>query len=406
MPTPHGQTIALCMIVRNEERVLDRCLRSVRDLVDTWVICDTGSTDGTREVIRSVLGELPGELHETRWIDFGNNRSELMKRARGAADYLLLIDADMEVVQRAPLPELTADGYFLRETGDLDFAVLRLVRGDRSWWYEGSTHEYIATGGALPPGAARCAADRPLRGRLLASGEAVPGCRPAQARSGGQARRPPLDFLPRPDLPRPRAPRGGDRPLPAACRARWLAGGGVLRKPAGGDPADAARLRVRRPGSARGVGAPADPRGAALRARPRIPRAPPIRARPSLRRPRAGDSLSRRRPVRAPQRVRVGPAARAGAGRQRPAAVRGGACRPAHAAARGAAAARDRAVRRSTAGRPRHGALRDGFHAGSALAAARRTGAEHEDRRGRAGGIAVLALLQPEHHGERATASG
>jgi glycosyltransferase involved in cell wall biosynthesis/predicted GH43/DUF377 family glycosyl hydrolase len=135
------------MIVRNEAPIIERCLRSVRDLIDCWVICDTGSTDGTREIVRSLLSDLPGDLHETEWVDFGHNRSELLGLARGVADYLLLIDADMTVSKLESLPRLDADAYLLRETGALDFGVIRLVRGDRRWWYESPTHEYIATDG-------------------------------------------------------------------------------------------------------------------------------------------------------------------------------------------------------------------------------------------------------------------
>jgi glycosyltransferase involved in cell wall biosynthesis/predicted GH43/DUF377 family glycosyl hydrolase len=141
------KTIALCMMVRNEEPILERCLSSVRPLIDSWVVCDTGSTDKTPEVVARALKGLPGELHRTSWVDFGSNRSELMELARGAADYLLLIDADMTVRSQGPLPALSADAYLLRETGGLDFGVLRMVRGDRHWWYEGSTHEHIATDG-------------------------------------------------------------------------------------------------------------------------------------------------------------------------------------------------------------------------------------------------------------------
>ena len=43
-------TISLCMIVKNEERVLKRCLDSVRDLVDEIIIVDTGSTDATKRI--------------------------------------------------------------------------------------------------------------------------------------------------------------------------------------------------------------------------------------------------------------------------------------------------------------------------------------------------------------------
>ena len=144
---PPGTTIALCMIVRNEAAILPRCLRSVRHLIDAWVICDTGSSDETCDVIARELAAVPGELHESTWVDFGHNRSELLELARGSADYLLLLDADMTVRVNGPFPELAADAYLLRETGSLDFGVIRLVRGDRTWWYVGSTHEYIASDG-------------------------------------------------------------------------------------------------------------------------------------------------------------------------------------------------------------------------------------------------------------------
>ena len=141
------QTIALCMIVRNEAEILGRCIESVRGLIDSWVICDTGSTDATREVVRSGLAGIPGRLLETDWVDFGHNRSELMSSAIGAADYLLLLDADMTLVRAGELFRLDADAYLLRTNGALDYGVIRLVRGDRQWWYEGSTHEHISTNG-------------------------------------------------------------------------------------------------------------------------------------------------------------------------------------------------------------------------------------------------------------------
>lgn len=97
-------TICLCMIVKNESAVIERCLDSVRDLIDTWVISDTGSTDGTQELIRSALREIPGELHEEPWTDFGHNRSLNIAHARGKADYLLLLDADHVLRRGGPLP--------------------------------------------------------------------------------------------------------------------------------------------------------------------------------------------------------------------------------------------------------------------------------------------------------------
>jgi hypothetical protein len=137
-------SICLCMIVKNEAGVLERCLDSCRELIDRWAICDTGSTDGTQELIRNCLKGIPGDLHEHEWVDFGHNRSELMRLAHGKADYLLLIDADMTVIQSTPLAALTADAYRLRQGDErYDYRNKRLVRGELRWRYIGATHEYI-----------------------------------------------------------------------------------------------------------------------------------------------------------------------------------------------------------------------------------------------------------------------
>ncbi|GAB2695311.1 glycosyltransferase [Kitasatospora kifunensis] len=133
------------MIVKDEAKVIERCLASVRDLVDTWVISDTGSTDGTQELIHRALAGVPGELHQEPWVDFGHNRTRNIRRARGKADYLLLIDADMVVRQEGDLPALTADSYLLRHAADLEYRIKRLVRGSVDWRYEGATHEYLTS---------------------------------------------------------------------------------------------------------------------------------------------------------------------------------------------------------------------------------------------------------------------
>ncbi|MBD0741086.1 glycosyl transferase family 2 [Streptomyces sp. CBMA152] len=141
-------SICLCMIVKNEARVIERCLASVRDLIDTWVISDTGSTDGTQDLIRAALDGVPGELHEEPWVDFGHNRSLNIAHARGRADYLLLLDADLVIRQDAPLLELTADAYMLRHEGTTSYRIKRLVRADLDWRYEGVTHEYLTCDGS------------------------------------------------------------------------------------------------------------------------------------------------------------------------------------------------------------------------------------------------------------------
>lgn len=149
-----SQTLCLNMIVKNEASVIRRCLDSVLPLIDRWVIVDTGSSDGTQDIIREHLRELPGELHERPWRDFAHNRSEALKLARGKSDYTLVIDADdtLEVAPGTALGELTADSYMI-EISDtaLIYQRMQLVRSALPWRYEGVLHEYLTCDEAGPP---------------------------------------------------------------------------------------------------------------------------------------------------------------------------------------------------------------------------------------------------------------
>lgn len=132
------------MIVRNEAAVLERCIESVRGLIDTWSICDTGSTDGTPELVELLLADVPGRLHHRPWVDFGHNRSEAIRLARPHGDYLLLLDADMTVsFSPGCANELTAPSYLLRYDGDFEYWQKLLVSTEFDWHYVGSTHEYV-----------------------------------------------------------------------------------------------------------------------------------------------------------------------------------------------------------------------------------------------------------------------
>ena len=141
-----GQTVCLCMIVKNEHHVLRRCLDSVLPLIDQWVIVDTGSTDGTQDLIRDYLQGISGLLVERPWKNFGHNRSESITFARDRADYLLTLDADEYLDTDADFrwPPLTCDAYeFQVDSGGVNYARTQLVRSSLPWRYEGVLHEYI-----------------------------------------------------------------------------------------------------------------------------------------------------------------------------------------------------------------------------------------------------------------------
>jgi tetratricopeptide (TPR) repeat protein len=147
--------LGLHMIVKDESPVIERCLRSVLPLVDWWVISDTGSTDGTQDIVRRTMAGTPGVLLERPWVSFGHNRQEALDAAGALEharpdDYVLWIDADEQLVDvPVSLPDLSADGYYLEVEFDTTrYARLAVVRLDRPWRWTGAIHEYLALPGA------------------------------------------------------------------------------------------------------------------------------------------------------------------------------------------------------------------------------------------------------------------
>lgn len=90
------------MIVKNEAHVILRSLKSVLPIIDTWVITDTGSTDGTQEIIKNFFKEqnIEGTLIEHPWIDFSDARNVSLNEAEKLGDFGFWIDADEELILR------------------------------------------------------------------------------------------------------------------------------------------------------------------------------------------------------------------------------------------------------------------------------------------------------------------
>jgi FkbM family methyltransferase len=148
-----NNTLCLNMIVKDEAHIIEDTLTKLLNKVkiDYWVISDTGSTDNTKEKIHTFFKEknIPGELFEDPWQNFGYNRTIALKHAYNKTDYLLIFDADDEIVGDFQLPNFEPgsgkDAYNL-QFGDrcgIQYTRIQIVNNRKKWKYVGVLHEYI-----------------------------------------------------------------------------------------------------------------------------------------------------------------------------------------------------------------------------------------------------------------------
>lgn len=140
-------TLCLNMIVRNESKIITRLLESVLPIIDTYVICDTGSSDDTPNIIKTFFDahNISGEVISEPFKNFGYNRTFALKAARHKATYALLLDADMifKIEPSFDKQSLTKDAYMIiQKGGGLNYHNTRLIRLDIESKCVGPTHEY------------------------------------------------------------------------------------------------------------------------------------------------------------------------------------------------------------------------------------------------------------------------
>jgi len=137
------------MIVKNEAAIIGRLLKSCLPVIDCVCVLDTGSTDNTIGEIKQFCDEngLPWVIESEPFVNFGVSRSRALKLAKGLADYILFMDADMILMpSNPPQKEFTAPGYLVEEGNEsFQYSNARLVRDDVAEAYSGVTHEHLVT---------------------------------------------------------------------------------------------------------------------------------------------------------------------------------------------------------------------------------------------------------------------
>ena len=146
--------MCLNMIVKNEAHIIKETLDSIIKYIDYWVICDTGSTDGTQDLIKAYFKErnIDGILVNHEWKNFGYNRTMAFKEAFNRSDYVWVIDADDLIIGNFRLPSImNADLYLLKygspdqqnkKKTNLTYYRAQIFRNTLKWEYKGILHEF------------------------------------------------------------------------------------------------------------------------------------------------------------------------------------------------------------------------------------------------------------------------
>ena len=138
--------MCLNMIVKNEAHIITETLTNILKYIDYWVISDTGSTDGTQDIIKNFFKEngIPGELVEHEWQNFGYNRTKAFEAAFNKSEYVWVIDADDLIVGDLVIPKhMDMDMYLLKYGGiNLCYPRAQIFNNKLKWIYKGVLHEF------------------------------------------------------------------------------------------------------------------------------------------------------------------------------------------------------------------------------------------------------------------------
>lgn len=135
-------TVTALLLARDESGRIEHALASLEPLVDDALVVDTGSADDTRELARAA----GATVIERPWVSFAHNRSEALQLARDRGGYLLMVDADMTVLETGARHDLTADAYTVPVLDGLrTWRLPLLTRAAHPFEYRGAAHAYLAS---------------------------------------------------------------------------------------------------------------------------------------------------------------------------------------------------------------------------------------------------------------------
>lgn len=145
--------IGLNMIVRNEAHIILEGLESICPLIDTYVIVDTGSTDNTKQVIKTFFDKkkISGFIYDSEWKDFGTNRSEALRLCNGKMDYAIVLDADDLIFFPKNAKEFLKNNlqkyscalmYIIEMDNRMKHRRMQIFKVNDGWFYKDVLHEY------------------------------------------------------------------------------------------------------------------------------------------------------------------------------------------------------------------------------------------------------------------------